>query len=309
MQIIFAGTPNFAVETLHSLYNSKNEIVAVYCQPDKPRGRGKKISACPVKVYAKENNLNVFQPTDLSDKKVYEQLKEHNADIMVVVAYGKILPKNIIHQPKYGCLNIHASLLPRWRGASPIQSAILSGDKKTGISIIKISEELDAGDVLLQLECDINANDNYSILHDKLAKLGADNINNVINNIANIKPIKQQQSLVSYAKKISKNDAWINWNDSAINIQKMINAFNPKPIAKCKAKAKQFNNKNLGILKAKVSKKINKNKPGEVNYIDKNSCYVATGDGLLELEIIQLEGKKPSNIKDFNNAYNLQKLS
>ena len=192
----------------------------------------------------------------------------------------------------------------------PPRTYVITNQGKVEIGLLEeLIKFCESKDILFKLECDINANDNYATLHNKLAKMGAENINYIINNIANIKPRKQQQSLVSYAKKIHKNDAWINWNDSAINIQKMISAFNPKPIAKCKAKAIQFNDKNLGILEAKISKQKKNNSPGEVQYIDKENCYIATGDGVLALKIIQLEGKKPTNIKDFNNAYNLQKLS
>lgn len=309
MQIIFAGTPDFAVKTLDALHNSKHQIVAVYCQPDKPSGRGKILSSCAVKKYAQKHNLAIFQPQYLTDEKIHKQLQNHNADIMIVVAYGHILPKNIINQPKYGCLNIHASLLPRWRGAAPIQRAIIAGDKKTGISIIKINEKLDSGDILLKVDYTLNLNDTYATVHNKLAEIGANNINTVIDNLENIKPSKQKQDLATYAKKITKEDTWINWNDSAINIERMINAFNPKPIAKCKIQTLKFNNKNFGILKAKATKKQHNKNPGEVYDIDKNSCYIATGNGLLELQIVQLEGKKAITIKDFNNAYTLQKLS
>lgn len=309
MRIIFAGTPDFAVRTLNSLQNSKHKIVAVYCQPDRPCGRGKVLSSCAVKQYAQQHNLKIFQPQNITNEDTLKQLIQHNADIIIVVAYGQILSKSIINQTKYGCLNIHGSLLPRWRGAAPIQRAIIAGDKKTGISIIKINEKLDSGDILFKKQCAINTNDNYEHIHNKLAQMGADTINKVIDNLENIKPIKQKENLVTYAKKINKEEIWINWNNSAFDIERMINAFNPRPIAKCRAQSLQFNNKSLGILKAKASKYYHNKNSGEVYDVDKNSCYIATGNGLLELQIVQLEGKKAVNIKDFNNAYTLQKLS
>ena len=309
MQIIFAGTPYFSVTVLAAIHNSNHEIVAVYCQPDRARDRGKIISPCAVKIYAKENNLPVFQPQNFLDADVQNKLFQHNADIMVVVAYGQILPKAALEIPKFGCLNIHASILPRWRGAAPIQRAILAGDKETGVAIMQMNEKLDAGDILLQTKCSIFDNDTAQSLHDKLSKIGAQDIVKALDNLNNLTPSIQQENAITYAKKLSKQEAWIDWSKSATEIERMIRAFIPYPIAQCHAQSLQFENKTLRILAAEVIKSIHNSKPGEIISLDKGLCEVATGKGSLKLKSVQLSGKKIVSIRDFNNAYSLQKLS
>ena len=168
MRIVFAGTPKFAVKSLSVLNQSDHEVIAVYCQPDRPKGRGKVLTSCPVKIFAKENNLLVIQPEDFKDKQSQSQLALLNPDVMVVAAYGQILPKSILEIPKLGCLNIHASLLPRWRGAAPIERAILKGDRETGISIMQMNEGLDTGDILLDKKCTISNHETAQTLHDTL---------------------------------------------------------------------------------------------------------------------------------------------
>jgi len=169
MRVVFAGTPDFSVGILEALVNAQHELVGVYCQPDRPKGRGRVLTACPVKEKARELNLPVFQPESLKDKTIQQQLGTLKADVMVVVAYGQILPIDVLNTPKYGCLNIHASLLPRWRGAAPIQRAIIAGDQQTGIGIMQMNEGLDTGDILLEKTCDILESDTAQSLHDKLA--------------------------------------------------------------------------------------------------------------------------------------------
>ena len=308
MRVIFAGTPEFSVGILEALAQAEHELVGVYCQPDRPKGRGRVLTACPVKEKALELNLPVFQPESLKDKTAQQQLASLNADVMVVVAYGQILPIEVLEAPKYGCLNIHASLLPRWRGAAPIQRAIISGDKQTGIGIMQMNEGLDTGNILLEKTCDILESDTAQSLHDKLVILGAQGIFEALTNLNILSPTPQNEAGITYAKKLSKDEAWIDWSKSAIQINQQIRAFNPYPIAQTNASSDKFESKVLRILSACVIDKTCDAKPGEVIECGKGVCIVATGDGTLSLERVQLAGKKVVDIKDFTNAYQLTKL-
>jgi methionyl-tRNA formyltransferase len=309
MRIVFAGTPDFSVAVLESLINAGHDIKGVYCQPDRPKGRGRVLSTCPVKEKALEHNLAIFQPESLKDEAEQQILASLNADIMVVVAYGQLLPKVVLETPKYGCLNIHASLLPRWRGAAPIQRAILAGDTQTGIGIMQMNEGLDTGDILLEKTCAITKSDTAQSLHDKLAILGAQGIIEALENLEQLTPTVQDEAGITYAKKLSKDEAWIDWNKSAVEISQQIRAFNPYPIAQANATSNKFDNKVLRILSASIIDKAYNQKPGEVIECTKGVCHVATGDDVLNLEKVQLAGKKVVDIKDFTNAYNLTKLS
>jgi methionyl-tRNA formyltransferase len=309
MRIVFAGTPEFAVESLAILHKSNHEIVAVYCQPDRPKGRGKVLSACPVKLYAEENNLLVIQPEDFSELQNQERFALLKSDVMVVAAYGQILPKNTLQTPRFGCLNIHASLLPRWRGAAPIERAILAGDKETGISIMQMNEGLDTGNVLLEKKYLISEFETSQTLTDNLSSLGADTIIEALSNLSDLKARPQNNNDASYAKKILKNEAQIDWNQSAETISRIIRAFNPRPIAQTNAKAKQFENNVLRITEAEVIQDKTIQAPGTIIEYGKGFCYVATANGVLSLKKVQLAGKKEVSIKDFNNAYQLIELS
>lgn len=309
MRIIFAGTPKFSVGILAALINTGHNIVGVYCQLDRPKGRGQVLSACPVKEKALEYNLPIFQPESLKNDGVQKTLSRLNADIMVVVAYGQLLPKPVLDIPKHGCLNIHASLLPRWRGSSPIQRAILAGDKTTGVGIIQMNEGLDTGDILLEKTCDIANTDTAKTLHDKLATLGANAIIEALERFNSLSPKKQNKEGIIYAKKLKKEEAWIDWRQSAEKINRQIRAFNPYPIAQTNAVSNKFESKVLRILSASIINKVYNKKLGEVIQSSaKSACYAVTGDGILSLEEVQLAGKKKSNIKDFNNAYTLTKM-
>lgn len=308
MRIIFAGTPDFATHVLQRIISSNHEIVGVFCQPDRPKGRGKVLTPCSVKIEAEAHNLEIFQPLSLKDGDIQAEIKNLQADVMVVVAYGQILPKTVLDIPKYGCLNIHASLLPRWRGAAPIQRAILAGDKTTGVGIMQMDEGLDTGDVLLEKSLNISDNDTAQTLHDKLANLGADAINEALNNLATLKPTPQSSDGITYAQKLSKGEAWIDWSESAVKINQQIRAFNPYPIAQTHATSNKFESKVLRILSANPIGKTYNQKPGEVIDCTKGVCLIATGDGALSLETVQLAGKKAISIKDFNNAYQLTRL-
>ena len=309
MRIVFAGTPEFAVESLAILHKSNHEIVAVYCQPDRPKGRGKVLSACPVKLYAEENNLLVIQPEDFSELQNQERFALLKSDVMVVAAYGQILPKNTLQTPRFGCLNIHASLLPRWRGAAPIERAILAGDKETGISIMQMNEGLDTGNVLLEKKYLISEFETSQTLTDNLSSLGADTIIEALSNLSDLKARPQNNNDASYAKKILKNEAQIDWNQSAETISRIIRAFNPRPIAQTNAKAKQFENNVLRITEAEVIQDKTIQAPGTIIEYGKGFCFVATANGVLSLKKVQLAGKKEVSIKDFNNAYQLIELS
>jgi len=309
MRIVFAGTPKFAVKSLSVLNQSEHEVIAVYCQPDRPRGRGKVLTACPVKIFSEENNLLVIQPEDLKDKQSQTRLALLNPDIMVVAAYGQILPKAVLQIPKLGCLNIHASLLPRWRGAAPIERAILEGDKETGISIMKMNEGLDTGDILLEKKCTISNHETAQTLHDTLSNIGANAILETLNIFPTLKARPQQNNNATYAEKVTKDEAQIDWHQGAEQISRVIRAFNPRTIAYTNAMAKQFKNRVLRIIEAEIVNRQTTNSPGEVIKYDKDVCYVATSSGVISLKKVQLAGKKEVSIKDFNNAYQLIKLN
>ena len=309
MRIVFAGTPKFAVKSLSVLNQSEHEVVAVYCQPDRPKGRGKVLTACPVKIFAEENNLLVIQPEDFKDKQSQTQLALLNPDVMVVAAYGQILPKALLEIPKLGCLNIHASLLPRWRGAAPIERAILEGDRETGISIMKMNEGLDTGDILIEKKCTISNHETAQTLHDTLSNIGANATLETLYIFPTLKARPQQNNNATYAEKVTKDEAQIDWHQSAEQISRVIRAFNPRPIAYTNAMAKQFKNRVLRIIEAEVVNRQTTNSPGEVIKYDKDVCYVATSSGVISLKKVQLAGKKEVSIKDFNNAYQLIKLN
>ena len=309
MRIVFAGTPKFAVKSLSVLNQSEHEVIAVYCQPDRPKGRGKVLTACPVKIFAEENNLLVIQPEDFKDKQSQTRLALLNPDIMVVAAYGQILPKAVLEIPKLGCLNIHASLLPRWRGAAPIERAILEGDRETGISIMKMNEGLDTGDILLDKKCTISNHETAQTLHDTLSNIGANAILETLNMLPTLKARPQQNNEATYAEKVTKDEAQIDWHQSAEKISRVIRAFNPRPIAYTNAMAKQFKNRVLRIIEAEIVNRQTTNSPGEVIKYDKDVCYIATSNGVINLKKVQLSGKNKVSIKDFNNAYQLIKLN
>ena len=308
MRIVFAGTPNFAVKALSHLHNSNHEIIAVYCQPDRPKGRGKVLTPCPVKLYALESNLEVIQPENFSNEQNLKKLTSLKPDLIVVAAYGQILSKDVLELPKLGCLNIHASLLPRWRGAAPIERSIQSGDQETGISIMQMNEGLDTGDVLLTRKQSISKFETSGSLTASLSMMGAVLIVEAIDCLSELDAKIQEHSKATYAKKILKAEAQIEWNQSAENINQMIRAFNPRPIAQSNAEANEFKEKVLRIIEAEVIPIETSKPPGTVIEQNKEVCHIATGVGILSLKRVQLAGKNVVSIKDFNNAYQLIKL-
>jgi methionyl-tRNA formyltransferase len=294
-RVIFAGTPEFATHILQEIYQHKFEIVGVFTQPDRKSGRGKKVTQSSVKIFAKENNLPLFQPEKISE--CSRTIAELHADIMVVVAFGQLLPQEVLNIPKLGCINIHASLLPRWRGAAPIQRAILAGDSITGVGVMQMDAGLDTGDVLLEKKCEITTTDTAISLHNKLADLGKEAIIEVLQNFHNCIP-KPQHGEPTYAKKLLKNEAEINWNTTAEEIHRQVRAFNPYPIAQTTISSNKFTHQVLKILDAEVVTEAHSS-----IYQDKTQLIIPCKEHSLSLKTVQLAGKKAVAIKDFNNAY------
>ena len=309
MRIIFAGTPDFAVPALSKIHNSNHQVVAVYCQPDRPKGRGKVLTSCAVKNFALEKNIDVIQPENFSNEQNLKKLASLEPDLIIVAAYGQILSKEVLNLPKFGCLNIHASLLPRWRGAAPIERAIHAGDKETGISIMQMNEGLDTGDILLTKKHSISNFETSSSLTESLSILGAELLIEAIDQLPKLNPKLQKHSKATYAKKILKAEAQIDWKQSAENINQMIRAFNPRPIAQSNAEAREFRDKILRIIEAEVILDEVSMPPGTVILQNKEACHINTGDGILSLKRVQLAGKNVVSIKDFNNAFKLIKLT
>ncbi len=290
---------------LQVLLESDHELVAVYTQPDRPAGRGRKLRASPVKQFAEEHNLAVYQPQTLRDEEAQKVFKALNPDVMVVAAYGLILPVKILEMPKLGCINIHASLLPRWRGAAPIQRAIEAGDSESGVTIMQMAKGLDTGDMLVKLVAPIDSNTTTSELHDRLAELGRDGLLQALSGLClgSIKPEVQDESLATYAEKISKQEAQINWQDTAKEIHRRICAFNPFPIA-----FTNFDAKDLRVWRSELceDKLPDGAVPGEIVYAQNNEIRVATGGGAIRILQLQLPGKKPLNAKEFLNNRELK---
>ena len=309
MRIIFAGTPDFAVAALSKIHYSNHKVVAVYCQPDRPKGRGKILTSCAVKNFAIENEMEVIQPENFSSEQNLKKLASLEPDLIIVAAYGQILSKEALNLPKFGCFNIHASLLPRWRGAAPIERAIHAGDKETGISIMQMNEGLDTGDILLTKKHSISNFETSSSLTESLSILGAELLIEAIDQLPKLNPKLQKHSKATYAKKILKAEAQIDWKQSAENINQMIRAFNPRPIAQSNAEAREFKDKILRIIEAEVILDKVSMPPGTVILQNKEVCHINTGDGILSLKRVQLAGKNVVSIKDFNNAFKLIKLT
>ncbi len=302
MNIIYAGTPEFAAVALNVLIHSKHHISAVYTQPDRPAGRGRKLKASPVKELALTHGIEVLQPENLKDQSEQQILATFDADVMVVAAYGLILPKAILETPKLGCLNIHASLLPRWRGAAPIQRAISEGDRETGVTIMQMDVGLDTGDMLLKKQTSIQAEDTAQTLHDRLAQLGADAILETLDQIetGTAHTQKQDDANACYAKKLSKSEAVIDWSDNAASIARLIAAFNPWPVAQT-----LWDDKTVRIWNSLAMDTTTTAKAGTVIHYDKEGIDVACGSGVLRILRLQLPGGKPLHVRDFINAHPL----
>ena len=303
LNIIFAGTPVFAERHLQALIDSEHRIVAVYTQPDRPAGRGKKLSASPVKLLAEQHHIPVLQPLSLKNAEAQQQLAELNADLMVVVAYGLILPKTVLEAPRLGCINVHGSILPRWRGAAPIQRAIEAGDQESGVTIMQMDEGLDTGAMLLKRHCAISHDDTSASLHDKLAAIGPEAL------LATLAQLEcgeyhaeaQDDQLSNYAAKIEKSEALINWHESAELIDRKLRAFVPFPVA-----YSELNGERFKIHRAIITNRKNTQlTPGDLIQHD-NQLFVQCGDVQMELLSVQPPGKKVMPTKDWLNGLNHQ---
>ena len=304
MNIVFMGTPDFAVGTLETLINSEHDVTAVVTQPDKPKGRGGKMMFTPVKEAAVKAGIEVYQPQKVKDAEFIGVLKKLNPDVIVVVAFGQILPKEILELPKYGCINVHASLLPRWRGAAPMQWAILEGDEKTGVTTMQMSEGLDTGDMLLKAETVIEKEDTAETIHDRLSRMGKYLLLETLEKVekGEIVPQKQDDSLSCYAKMLKKDMGKIDMNWDAAKVERYIRGMNSWPSAYA-----EFRGKTLKLWRANVLPWNTGHKPGMVVDVLKNSFIVQTGDGCLELLEVQLEGKKRMDAGSFLRGVKIEK--
>ena len=299
LKIIFAGTPDFAAKHLEVLLNSPYQVVGVFTQPDRPAGRGKKLMPSPVKVLAEAHGLPVFQPESLRNAEQQQLVADLNADVMVVVAYGLILPANVLEMPRLGCLNVHGSLLPAWRGAAPIQRALWAGDQLTGVTIMQMDVGLDTGDMLLKVSCPILPQDTSASLYDKLAELGPQALLESLHQLSQntLVPEKQDDSLATYAHKLSKEEARIDWNLPAITLERCIRAFNPWPFSYF-----VISDQNIKVWRASAIASDEKFIPGTIISAAKSGIQVATSEGILNLEIMQPAGKKPMPTQDLLNS-------
>lgn len=299
MKIVFAGTPDFAVPTLQALLDSPHQVCAVYTQPDRPAGRGRKLTASPIKALAASAGIPVYQPENFKQASDIEQLAALNADLLVVVAYGLILPQAVLDIPKLGCINVHGSLLPRWRGAAPIHRALLAGDSKTGITIMRVVKKLDAGDMLYKAEYPIGADDTSSKLHDQLAVMGANGLIEVVGQIERGQVIAevQDEAQVTYAHKLEKNEAVLDWQRPAIELDRKVRGLNAWPVAQT-----LFKGEVLRVWRCALLESNSTLAPGTLSTADQ-ALDVATGDGVLRLLEVQLPGGKRIAGKDFLNAH------
>jgi len=303
LKIIFAGTPDFAVPALKALIDAGEDIRAVYTQPDRAAGRGRKLTASPVKKTATANGLSVMQPATLRDEEAVRTLRGQDADLMVVVAYGLLLPPAVLDAPPLGCVNVHASLLPRWRGAAPIQRCILAGDQESGVSIMGMEAGLDTGPVYLRRTVPMAARETGGSLHDKLAELGASALIEALPGIANgsLIPEPQDDTLATYAKKLTKDEAAVDWTRPAVELDRMIRAFDPWPVAQT-----GLRETTLRLWGSELpGRDTGSGSPGFVVCTGKHGIDVATGEGLLRITRLQLPGKRPMTAAELLNARNL----
>lgn len=299
LKIVFAGTPDFAARVCAAILQSEHLLVAAYTQPDRPSGRGRKLAASPVKDLALQHEIPVFQPPNFKDPETVQQLAALKPDIMVVVAYGLLLPQAVLDIPRLGCINVHASLLPRWRGAAPIQRAIAAGDQETGVTIMQMDAGLDTGDMLLKVTTPITTEDTGGSLHDRLAELGADACVTALNQLANgtENPQPQDDTLATYAHKLSKEEGALDWRQSATNLNNKIRGFSPWPVAYTTLAGQV-----LRIHAAEPVDCARNGEAGEVLQADKTGILVAAGQGALRLTKLQLPGGKALSAADLLNS-------
>jgi len=298
------GTPEIAATVLEAIINSRHEVVGVVTQEDKPKGRGKALAMPPVKEMALAHNIDVFQPHILKEEASVNKLREYNADVFVVAAYGKILSKEILDMPKYGCINVHASLLPKYRGAAPIQWSIIDGEKLTGVTIMQMDEGLDTGDMLFKSVVEIADEDTADTLYDKLSVCGASLITEALDRIeaGDLHPIKQDGSQATYAKILDKSLGRLNFSKSAVEIERLVRGLNSWP-----GTYTFINGKTLKIWETALTDMPSNGDPGTVHSVEGGRLFVNTGDNALEILSIQLEGKKRMDVKSFMLGYKISK--
>ncbi|MGI2111224.1 methionyl-tRNA formyltransferase [Shewanella frigidimarina] len=299
LKIIFAGTPDFAARHLQALIDSEHDVIATYTQPDRPAGRGKKLTASPVKALALEHAIPVFQPASLRNEEAQAELVALNADIMIVVAYGLILPKVVLDTPRLGCINVHGSILPRWRGAAPIQRALWAGDTETGVTIMQMDIGLDTGDMLLKTHLPIEATDTSASLYEKLAEQGPKALVQALVGLSDgsLKAQKQDETLANYAEKLSKEEARLDWNKSAKQLWQDIRAFNPWPVSYF-----EHQQSVIKVWQADYSAELCSQAPGTIIAATKQGIEIATAEGKLMIKTMQLPNKKPLDVADILNA-------
>lgn len=303
MKVIFMGTPDFSVGTLEALITAGHDVVLAVTQPDKPKGRGKEMQFTPVKECALQYNIPVYQPRRVREAECIEELRKYEADIMVVVAFGQILPKEILEMTKYGCVNVHASLLPKYRGAAPIQWSIIDGEDITGVTTMQMNEGLDTGDMLLKVEIPIEAKETGGSLHDKLAEAGAKLCVETLEGLeaGTITPIPQGETTTSYARMLDKQLGNIDWSKSAIEIERLIRGLSPWPSAYT-----NWNDKVMKIWDASCASCEAQAKPGTIVQVKKDAFLVQTGEGVLEVRELQIPGKKRMDAGAFLRGYQVK---
>ncbi len=304
MRIVYMGTPDFAVGALRALYEAGHEICAVVTQPDKPKGRGKELQMSPVKQFALEKGIEVFQPVRVKRPEAVEKLASWNADVFVVAAFGQILSQEILDMPKYGCINIHASLLPKYRGAAPIQWSIINGETVTGVTIMQMDAGIDTGDMMFKKEVVIADDDTYASLHDKLEQAGAELIVPALEAVEKGEAVRtpQEDAASCYAPMIDKAMGKIDFSRPVCEIERLIRGLNPWPSAYT-----SYKGKNMKIWEAAPCKETPDGVPGSINRVEKDAVYVNASDGVLKVTQLQLEGKKRMQVKDFLLGYRMEK--
>ncbi|WP_347254020.1 methionyl-tRNA formyltransferase [Leminorella grimontii] len=299
LRIIFAGTPDFAARHLDALLSSRHTVVAAFTQPDRPAGRGNRLTPSPVKELALRHQVPVFQPASLRPEENQRLVAELKADVMVVVAYGLILPQAVLDMPPLGCINVHGSLLPRWRGAAPIQRSLWAGDAETGVTIMQMDAGLDTGDMLYKLSCPILAEDTSATLYDKLAELGPHGLLETLEQLASGTAVAQKQddSQANYAQKLSKEEARLDWTLSAAQLERCIRAFNPWPVSYF-----TIDEQPVKVWAATVINKKITEAPGTIIAADKSGIQIATAEGVLNMTQLQPAGKKAMSAQDILNS-------
>ncbi len=303
MKVVYMGTPDFAVAPLEALLQAGHQVTAVVTQPDKQKGRGKEVQMTPVKECALKHGIPVLQPVKIREKEAVEQLREYPADIFVIAAFGQLLSEEILNIPAYGCVNIHASLLPAYRGAAPIQWAVINGEKETGVTIMQMEKGLDTGDMLLKAVVPIDPKETGESLHDKLMEAGAKLIVKALPLIerGEVVPEKQDDAQSSYASRLSKDMGRIDWKQDAAALERLVRGLNSWPSAYT-----AFHGKTLKIWEADVAEGEAKEMPGTVEHVEKNYIDIACGKGILRITSLQLEGKRRMPVKDFLPGYEIK---